>query len=359
MVVGALLVLVISAGAVFSDSSSASRQASAGYCVIDSRGSGEPLGTLSPPGAAFVRVLRQLVAPAEVAVVTNPYPARGGWPHLIEAGLKLPTGYHPSVVEGKGWLSAAIANPPAGCHSGKLILTGYSQGAQVTADVFENGSIRDVLAVVLFGDPYFNGSDSHADRTNSQVPFTKDRHGALGRRPLFAPSSYGHVFSFCHGGDPVCQVASNPLAWTTWHNNYDKLSEPADAAGRIVALISNGRVKGASLLWNGGSFVVRPASITMSPTGQSLFAGPPSGGVHGRIDWKSWTTEEAQGAGAEWNDDCIPDCPTGTFRANGSLTLRAFAPVGGRFTRLEVRKSGGQRVVLRLQLQTGTYYEWR
>jgi hypothetical protein len=215
-----------------------SRQlAGAAYCVIDSRGSGEALGDVGRPAAVFVRVFRHLVAPARVEVVSNPYPARGGWPRLIAAGMKLPIGYRPSVVAGKDWLSAAIARPPSTCAGAKLILTGYSQGAQAAADVFQNGGTRNVLALVLFGDPYFNGSDAHADKPNAEVPYSRGRRGALGRRPPFASSSYGHVFSFCHGGDPVCQITSNLVAWTTWHTNYDKLGEPARAANAIAKLI--------------------------------------------------------------------------------------------------------------------------
>ena len=207
--------------------------ASAPYCVIDSRGSGEGLGEFSPPGASLLRVLRQLVAPAKVVAVTNPYPARGSW-HLAEAALKLPTGYHPSVVAGKDWLAQTIANPPATCRDAKLILTGYSQGAQVTGDVYQGGGTRHVVAVVLFGDPYFNGKDSEADRGSYRAA----RHGGLGTRAPYAASSRGHVFSYCHADDPVCQNRSNPIAKFTWHNNYDKLNEPGEAANAIAKLLA-------------------------------------------------------------------------------------------------------------------------
>jgi hypothetical protein len=90
-------------------------------------------------------VLRQLVGARELEAVPNPYPARGGW-HLVEAKLKLPTGYHPSVVAGKKWLAKAIMTPPATCENAALLVTGYSQGAQVAADVYQAGGRRAVFA---------------------------------------------------------------------------------------------------------------------------------------------------------------------------------------------------------------------
>ena len=49
-----------------------------------------------------------------------------------------------------------------------IVLVGYSQGAQVTADVYQrdltDAQRQMVAAIVLFGNPYFNRHDSAADR---------------------------------------------------------------------------------------------------------------------------------------------------------------------------------------------------
>ena len=84
-----------------------------GYMVIDSRGSGEAAGTISPPGAAFAHEFRRLHPTHRVAMLANPYPAVGLWGrwrevlNLIGAGLGVGRigAYHDSVVDGKKWLA--------------------------------------------------------------------------------------------------------------------------------------------------------------------------------------------------------------------------------------------------------------
>ena len=160
-------------------------------------------------------------------VIANTYPAKGNF-SLLGAALHTGGSYYSSVVQGKDWLSNEIATIGARCPSAKMILTGYSQGAQVTADVYQNGSTSHVLAVVLFGDPYFNSRDSRVDRGNFRV----GPKGGLGSRPKF---NGGHVLSYCHANDPVCQFGSNPIALFTNHSNYDKLNEPAQAAQAVAS----------------------------------------------------------------------------------------------------------------------------
>jgi hypothetical protein len=56
-----------------------------------------------------------------------------------------------------------------------------------------------VDAVILFGDPYFNGGD----RKHDSGSFSGRRDGVLGKRPAFNTSAL--VRSYCHSHDPVCQ----------------------------------------------------------------------------------------------------------------------------------------------------------
>jgi hypothetical protein len=182
------------------------------YMVIDSRGSGEAAGIISPPGKAFAAEFETLHRPARIAVLANPYPAvsiLGGWREVLNLlGAKLGIGplgaYHGSVVAGEKWLQSNIAFETGTCPSTKLLLTGYSQGAQVTGDVYQRdiSSVerQHILAVVLFGDPYFDSSDSANDRGN----FAHDgRGGILGVRRSFHGDS--RVVSYCHLHDPICQ----------------------------------------------------------------------------------------------------------------------------------------------------------
>lgn len=199
------------------------------YLLIDSRGSGEDPGKLSPPGQPLADVLSRLLAPEKLKRIANAYPARGGFSVLAGAKLHVPGAYYKSVKSGKIWLLSEIRKQAQNCPATKLVLTGYSQGAQVTGDVLQaHGPFGNVEATVLFGDPYFNGRDP-VDRGNPR--FRTGVNGGLGERPRFTEA---HVRSYCHSNDPVCQNTANPIAGFTWHDNYDKLGEPAHAA-RIVA----------------------------------------------------------------------------------------------------------------------------
>lgn len=203
------------------------------YVVADSRGSGEPLATLSRPGAAFVREFRKLHSSVYVGAAMNSYDAVGSW-NIVAAVLKLPIGYHQSVGQGKAWLRSELSTLASTCPETKVVLTGYSQGAQVAADVAQEAPNRQIVGVVLFGDPYFNHGDARADRGD----FARGLDGTLGTRPIFTGSLGGRVLTYCHRHDPVCQ---GPLSYYelaryrfTRHNNYDKQGEPEEAARYIT-----------------------------------------------------------------------------------------------------------------------------
>lgn len=200
------------------------------YLVIDSRGSGRPVGEISPPGAAFANEFQRLHQNAKVEVASNPYQAPGGLAINLGAILKLPLGYHQSVKFGKRWLKSEVFSLANMCPNTRIYLTGYSRGAQVTGDVFQKGVSRQVAGVALFGDPYFNSSDKLADRGN----YLKGLNGTLGARPPFVQLDGVKVVSYCHKHDPVCQ---GPLSYPelilyrfSRHNNYAKLREPEMAA---------------------------------------------------------------------------------------------------------------------------------
>jgi hypothetical protein len=160
-------------------------------------------------------------------VIRNPYPAWGTIAAMISAALKLPLSYHESVVSGKKWLSAEIGRLLTGCPDSKLVLTGYSQGAQVTGDVYQNTSSKKIMGVVLFGDPKFNSNDTASRGGISGLD------GALGTRPLYSVEpgkhSVGHVLSYCHDKDPVCQGVSRLHHGSTYHD-YASTGEPQQAA---------------------------------------------------------------------------------------------------------------------------------
>jgi hypothetical protein len=211
--------------------------------VIESRGSGEPYDPkLDPIGQAFAKALRGKHPGANVvATLANPYPAAGltgSWReflNLVGAGFGIgPLGaYHASVVRGKQWLSDHVASEIRTCAGTKLILVGYSQGAQVTGDVYQrtlSSSQRShILGVALFGDPYFNSSDDGLDRGS----YSHTHGGVLGTRSKFASGQ--PVVSYCHAHDPICNWPGNvaELAYyrLSRHSNYAS-DGTAGSAGR-------------------------------------------------------------------------------------------------------------------------------
>lgn len=230
--------------------------------VFSSRGSGDTGSTtalLGAPGKALYDTIHKFIPQAEPW--GNPYKAVGVasfWhPSQIVNGLGAVTklsgpglgAYHDSAVNGEKLLAEKIHDTVADC--GKrtwLVLTGYSQGAQVTADVYQRNLTQAELAriagVVLFGDPYFNSRDGAVDAG----PFSNSRNGILGTRPALTPTLDRRVFSFCHAHDPICQgvltrsaghITADPIAVTgKQHDNYPNQGEPARAGGQLAALIA-------------------------------------------------------------------------------------------------------------------------
>jgi len=226
--------------------------------VMDMHGSSEGAYVISPPGQEFVASLRQLLKPRRVYVTPVPFKAAGGPGTFIGAALKIPAAYFKSAVQMKVWLRGQLQKPDTSCPNTKVILVGYSQGAQAAADVYQERTWPQVAGVVLFGDPYYNHTDS-SDRFGLNFPAKRriaaKLDGALGTRPAFNSRS---VLSFCHQEDPVCQA---PLGhyeiltyWLREHKNYDKFGEPKQAARYFVSsgLLGNSKTPSAPSKWPTG-----------------------------------------------------------------------------------------------------------
>jgi hypothetical protein len=99
--------------------------------------------------------------------------------------------------------------------------------------------------------------------------------------------------------------------------------------------------------------LVRPAQIIYTGDGSGILGGFDGGRGEGfgHLRWTRWTTGSAFGHGADWINDCRPDCADGTFTAHAA-TVNAFRPREGRFTRLTVKSSyRGTPLVNRLKLE--------
>jgi len=198
--------------------------------------------------------LRDAILPAERRADTDPdlfhawrvdYPAVSVKSHTgLGAVLRTPGRYHDSVVKGKKWLREHVKQKIDHCGTRtKIILSGFSQGAQVVGDVYQElekqGRAGYIFGVILFGDPYFN---PHRDgRGSSQGKWRHTyRRGALGRRPVYGRYTrtyLARIRSYCHKKDPVCQDGSS-VSFSD-HSNYGRTGpgEPGEAtdAGRWLS----------------------------------------------------------------------------------------------------------------------------
>ena len=265
--------------------------------VIGARGSGDPqsghaaadkygdsVHGMGKPGAALAVALANRLARGRVTFLPVIYPAvglLGDWRKILNLGgavsnLGFLGAYTGSVNDGKRILRQEISTERRLCPKVKLVLVGYSQGAQVVADVYSrdlNPQQRSQIAgVVLFGDPYFNPADSAFD----QGSFDPTRHGILGTRPRYPASAAGRIFSICHSYDPICQGPGR--IDFNQHTNYQYDAWIKIAAAKIAA-----RLNAAVLAppTHGGGGVVAGQRIGSLALGRSTegdvrsFAGAP------------------------------------------------------------------------------------
>ena len=211
---------------------------------IGVRGSGENppessadnLGRLLGP----VTTLAAGLAPLDVTTSAYglPYPAVNLAPGDVTGG------YDQSVAEGDALLKAYIEAAVAQCPAMKLVVLGYSQGAQVLDDVLPQSPLvpdplvtitsdaaEHIAAIVRFGDPLFN-----PDAPGSYGTFDALAHGIAGKIDADYYASYGDkVGSWCRRDDIICQGIGE--GHTVGQNQPDRyLAEDAGwAAGWIRA----------------------------------------------------------------------------------------------------------------------------
>lgn len=115
----------------------------------------------------------------------------------------------------------------------------------------------------------------------------------------------------------------------------------------------------------------RPYSITYSGDGSALLAGRSR--IRAHLRWTTWTNRQARGWGADWHDNCTPDCARGSYHAYPAI-VHLYRPrqVGGYrvFTRMTVTytakhppypayQARSVTYVLRFSRLYGTSYFWR
>jgi hypothetical protein len=265
----------------------------ADYLVVGARGSNEvaesPTVGMGPSVFRFASTMRdQIVASgATVDLEAVHYPAVAPWGN---GQSKIPNGspkdtegtaYPGSVDQGVAGLLSVMRVAAAACPDTRLILGGYSQGADVIGYAIEaleqphpGGERLDQIAgVALFGDPRFNPKDSGA----SDGDYDPSRSGLFGPRDAWSKHLRVPVISVCREGDFFCQMrvfqqkptgtrgetaeaaVVDPLPIMTWaaahwgwnplfwfdganndklfseHNNYLANNQPAKAASDLAS----------------------------------------------------------------------------------------------------------------------------
>lgn len=121
--------------------------------------------------------------------------------------------YELSVYDGDKNLLAAIQKfLDTGCSGTHIYLIGYSQGAQVAGDVYQDLSTMQqqrVGGVVLIGDPEFKGSQGEPVNWGSYNP-TMNGVYQFHHRTLTGGET-NVVRSYCANGDPVCNSSPSNI----------------------------------------------------------------------------------------------------------------------------------------------------
>lgn len=160
--------------------------------------------------------------------------------------------YGDSVMEGESELIHRVADIHSTCPETRIVLAGYSQGAQVIGQYLSALSDKypeytdQIEFVALFGDPKLNLPEGrgfnppacrkeHLSSWRRKVPNCDTDNGSLGARDPYIPDNMKNkVGLWCNGNDFVCGSSKNPFV-TSGHGDYYKDGGPIDQAVLEIA----------------------------------------------------------------------------------------------------------------------------
>lgn len=141
--------------------------------------------------------------------------------------------YGKSIEAGSNEAAAFISAYTKKCPSSKIVLGGFSQGAQVISRTLQKISAKNLLYAATFGDPKLylpegKGIAPPACRNENlsvyraYVPDCHVHEGALGSyNPYDVNSSfYDKVGAYCRYGDIICGTRTNLNDWYAGHADY-------------------------------------------------------------------------------------------------------------------------------------------
>ncbi|MCH8128593.1 MAG: cutinase family protein [Acidobacteria bacterium] len=135
--------------------------------------------------------------------------------------------YEESVAAGAGELRAAVDVLASQCAAARIVVAGYSQGAQVisVADLANLGEAT-IDAMILLANPVFVPDDA----TEKAGDFNPDQGGLVGRVSIDGELA-GRTIQVCLRGDPVCQSGSLAI----WVHSNDYFGSALDPAAEFAA----------------------------------------------------------------------------------------------------------------------------
>ncbi|KAK7988012.1 carbohydrate esterase family 5 protein [Apiospora arundinis] len=181
---------------------------------------GDGVGLIAVRGSTEDPGPGRMLAPV-VTNATNQMP--GTTLVSVDYPARLIPDYVGSEREGVVALTALMRQYATACPGAPMVLMGYSQGAQVIADVISNAttpvdnpaqplSLNDVAGVLMFGDPSrVDGEPFNAGSANGDGLFARVDSKAL-------EALGDRLLSICNDGDPVCDRGIN----LSVHLSYDE-----------------------------------------------------------------------------------------------------------------------------------------
>ncbi|WP_168929455.1 cutinase family protein [Nocardioides sp. GY 10113] len=185
-----------------------------GY-IVDVRGSGQSKDVtgrnpkISVQGKEFAKQIRKAVGVAERTLpsIWVNYPAVGAL-NAATAKFHLSSTYTNSVKAGVTALNTTMNAIEDACPNAKVILFGYSQGAQATGNWLASSSadrhLDQIRYTALLADPTRNAADHRVDRGSET-----DSNGFLTKRAKFEKHRF--VGSWCDEDDDFCAGYGFPL----------------------------------------------------------------------------------------------------------------------------------------------------
>jgi hypothetical protein len=197
------------------------------YFIAGARGSGESFGKDGNAAGTegfggqigpIANLLVKKLGAGSVETYGLPYTAA----EAIDVVASPTDSYQQGMSTGKSMLGKVIKEQIAECADQKIILLGYSQGADVVADVASTLTAEQashIAAVGLLGDPQFN-----PDSSTAAGDFNPGREGVFEAREEFPDTIAGKVINYCAMNDPICNYTIPDFAMlsrkTSAHYHY-------------------------------------------------------------------------------------------------------------------------------------------